>query len=171
MFGDMPSTSMMHRDGSKAQTQHKNKNTEASVAGWHGSCVSVQKISSRDRWNYSWPCMHADAPAAEAGHKHCGCCTRALSCTPASAVPLMNAQEEYSYIKHTSINLHAYVTPKPSPCTAMMHTVSCIPHSLQPAYLLQLLLLVNDITSLLLSHCCVFTAFIQRRIIESSTEN
>ena len=50
MFGDMPSTSMMHRDGSKAQTQHKNKNTEASVAGWHGSCVSVQKISSRDRW-------------------------------------------------------------------------------------------------------------------------
>jgi hypothetical protein len=82
--------------------------------------------------------------------------------TPASVVPLMNAQKEYSYIKHTSsINLHAYVTPKPLSlyCYDAYRAATFI-----AAAYLQLLPLVNDITSLLLSHCCVFTACIQRRI-------
>lgn len=121
VFGDMQSTSMMHPDGSMAQHSTKTKHRRITITGMDPVCQC--KILSRDsRWNYSWPCMHA---AAEARHKHCGCCTSALSC-----LPLMNAQKEYSYIKHTSICMHM------SPYDAYY---ACMPHSLRPAYL-QLLL-------------------------------
>ena len=48
--------------GDRHNTTTKNKHTEASVAGraWI-LCVSANRFRAEDRWNYSWPCMHAAA--------------------------------------------------------------------------------------------------------------